>query len=466
MKRISLVCVVAFLAGCTLAAPKGSPSPTPRPTQSPTELVDPSSHQSGGEEYIVIFDPDHPSPPAVVDVLQQLGLDPAHPDVKYVFNNSAFSGFAGSMKNHCITALHAMDTVKHVEKTVQVVSLAQQIRVNAPWGLQQISQAGPVGGDPTKLQYTYTFDSDALGDGVDIYIVDTGINTDHFAFGGRASMGFSKDGPGDLNAASDGFGHGTHVAGTAAGDVFGIATEAALIGVKVLGPTGSGSSSDVVSGLDFVAKRHEQRKNDPGFIGSIASMSWSLGKRSTAVEQAIAGLVAAGIHASAAAGNQHVDACTQCPSSTGGIQGGAVVAGSIGPSLAVSSFSNTGACVDVFAPGESITSSWIGGANIINTIDGTSMSCPPYLEDSTIDITGIMACLMSQDRTLTSPAAMKAHLIQAATRGAIAGDLPLINNGITNRLRLARRGEKNSESKQRWERFVSPPGTSSPRLFV
>src|SRR5579862_2175970 len=292
MKRISLVCIVALLTGCTLAAPKSSknsPNPTSpsQPIHSSTKAVDPSSHQSGGEEYVVILDPDHPSPPAVVDLLHQLGLAPEHPDVKYVFNNSAFSGFAGSMEGHCITMLNAMDTVKYVEKSVEVVSLAQQTRAGAPWGLQQISQTGPVGGDPTELQYTYTFDNSSLGSGVDVYIVDSGINIDHFAFGGRASMGFSKDGPNDLNAASDGFGHGTHVAGTAAGDVFGIATEAALIGVKVLGPTGSGLSSDVISGLDFLARRHAQRKSQSGFVGSIASMSWSLGNHSTAVEQAI-----------------------------------------------------------------------------------------------------------------------------------------------------------------------------------
>jgi cerevisin len=417
-----------------------------------------------------------------VDLLHQLGLAPEHPDVKYVFNNSAFSGFAGSMQGHCITALNAMDTVKYVEKTVEVVSLAQEIRTGAPWGLQQISQTGPVGGDPAELQYTYTFDSNSLGSGVDVYIVDTGINIDHFAFGGRASMGFSKDGPNDLNAASDGFGHGTHVAGTAAGDVFGIATEAALIGVKVLGPTGSGTSSDVISGLDFVARRHAQRKSQPGFVGSIASMSWSLGSHSTAVEQAISGLVTAGIHASIAAGNQNVDACTQSPSDTGGTQGGSVVTGSIGPSLAVSSFSNTGTCVDVFAPGEIITSAWIGGDDIIMTINGTSMACPrkftalfsilplhstiAYLDDSTIDITGIMACLMSQDPTLASPAAMKAHLIQIASRGAIAGNLPLANNGIISQQQSVRREDKYSEVKQKWKHFAPPPGTSSPRLFV
>ncbi|KAI9763554.1 MAG: hypothetical protein M1840_000416 [Geoglossum simile] len=464
MKRISLACIVALLAGCTLAAPKYSKN-TPSPISpsdpirsSSIEVVNPSSHQSGGEEYVVILDPHHPSPPAIVDLLDQLGLAPEHPDVKYVFNNSAFSGFAGSMKGHCITALNAMETVKYVEKAVEVVSLAQQIRVNAPWGLQQISQNRPPGGDPTKLQYTYTFDNDALGSGVDIYIVDTGINVDHFAFGGRASMGFSKDGPSDLNAASDEFGHGTHVAGTAAGDVFGIATEAALIGVKVLGPTGSGTSSDVVSGLDFVAKRHDQRKNQPGFVGSIASMSWSLGNPSTAVEQAISGLVAAGIHASIAAGNQNVDACTRSPSNTGGTRGGSVVIGSIGPSLAVSSFSNTGTCVDIFAPGESITSSWIGGNDIIMTIEGTSMACP--------HVTGIMACLMSRDPTLAPPAAMKAHLVQTASRGAIAGNLPLANNGIITKPRPARRDDKNSEMKQQWKHFVPPPGTSSPRLFV
>ncbi|KAH0547977.1 hypothetical protein GP486_008280 [Trichoglossum hirsutum] len=313
-----------------------------------------------------------------MNVLQEVGLHPDHPDVKHVFNNSAFGGFVGSMKGHCVNALNDMAAVKYVEKSVQVVSLATETSANAPWGLQQLSQSVPVGSDPAKLQFTYTFDdSGNLGSGVDIYIVDTGINVDHVAFGGRATMGFSKDGPGDLNATSDQDGHGTHVAGTAGASVLGIATGANLIGVKVLGKDGTGSSSDVIAGLDFVASRHSQRKADPSFVGSIASMSWSLGsKRSASVEQAISALVAAGIHSSVAAGNDHVDACTESPSATGGPQGGSVVVGSINNNLILSNFSNTGSCVDVYAPGEVIISTWIGSNKVLNTLSGTSMACP------------------------------------------------------------------------------------------
>jgi cerevisin len=384
MKRISCVCIAILAARCALTAPTPSISSPPAPiaTDSPSTnqsaQVNPSSHQSGGDEYVVIFDPNHPSPPDVLNVLQEVGLHPDHPDVKRVFNNSAFGGFVGSMKDHCINALNDMAAVKYVEKSVKVVSLAQQTSSSAPWGLQQLSQSVPVGSDPTKLQFTYTFDDNGgVGSGVDIYVIDTGINVDHLAFGGRATMGFSKDGPSDLNAASDGDGHGTHVAGTAGAKLFGVATGANLIGVKVLGSDGTGSSSDVIAGLDFVASRHSQRKNDPSFIGSIASMSWSLGsQRSASVEQAISALVAAGIHSSVAAGNEHVDACTQSPSSTGGPQGGSVVVGSVDNSLTLSSFSNTGSCVDVHAPGEVIISTWIGNNKALNALSGTSMACP------------------------------------------------------------------------------------------
>ncbi|KAH0541239.1 hypothetical protein FGG08_004295 [Glutinoglossum americanum] len=472
MKPISFVCIAALAAGYALAAPRHrgySPSaisptpPAPVATNSlstnQTTQDDSSSHQSGGEEYVVIFDPDHPSPPNVLDVLQGLGLDPAHPDVKYVFNNSAFSGFAGSMKGHCINALNAMDTVKYVEKSVKVVSLSPQTRSGAPWGLQQLSQSSPVGSDPTKLQFTYSFDNTGgLGSNVDIYIVDTGINTDHLAFGGRATMGFSVDG--DLSTTTDGAGHGTHVAGTAGANVFGVASGANLIGVKVLGSDGSGSSSDVISGLDWVISNHDKRKSQPGFVGSIASMSWSLGnERSTSVEQAIGALFSAGIHSSVAAGNEGIDACNQSPSSTGGRQGPSVVVGSVDNNLIRSSFSNTGSCVDVYAPGESVISTWIGGNTVVNTLDGTSMACP--------HVTGLMAYLLVQNPSLSSPSAMKAFIVQNAAGGAInVPGLLLASNGFSGPPSLKPRDEGSNGLEQRWAALVPSPGTRWPALVV
>ncbi|KAI9798908.1 MAG: hypothetical protein M1833_004411 [Piccolia ochrophora] len=402
------------------------------------DTFDPTKeHESGGEEYVVLFDPDQPTPPEVADILSRVGLNTEHPDVTRVFRNSAFRGFAGTMKNHCIDALNGMAEVKYVEKSVTIKSYDTSVRTNAPWGLQRISQQSKVRGDPSVLDFSYTFDSAGkLGQGVDIYVVDTGINTDHVAFEGRARMGFSKDGPRDLNAACDKDGHGTHVAGTAGGDLFGVASGSNLIGVKVLGADGSGLSSDTLKGLDYIIEEHDRRKSDPDFVGSIASMSWGLPSRSRAVEQAINAAVDAGVHVSVAAGNEGRDACVASPASTGGQGadgngGKAISVGSISSRDSVSSFSNTGSCVDIFAPGENIVSTWIQGDNTVNSLSGTSMACP--------HVTGMMAYLMAQNKDLAqNPQAMKEHLISSAigrgpnARGSSnpSNRILVINNGF------------------------------------
>lgn len=341
-----------------------------------------SPHQTGGQEYLVLFDPDYDEQPEVSSVLDKIGLKFSDPDVNHVFHNSRFRGFSGKMKSHCIDALNAMGNVKFVEPVVEVSNQAFRSRPGSTWGLQRISQEGRVSGDISKMEFTYTFDDDGLlGKGVDIYVLDSGLNTAHQAFGGRATMGFSKDGPDDLNADSDGSGHGTHAAGIAAGSMVGVASAANVIGVKILGANGAGTSSDAVKGLDFVIKQHERRKNEPGFVGSVASLSWSLPVRSPIVDRTINAAIDAGVHVSIAAGNRGDDACKTTPSANGGKGadgdgGKAVTVGSVNARDVVSDFSNTGQCVDVYAPGEGIISTWIGSENAAETLDGTSMACP------------------------------------------------------------------------------------------
>lgn len=389
-------------------------------------------HQSGGKQYVVLFDANHPAPPGVSDVLDRVGLSPDHPDIDYVFDNSAFRGFAGSMKNHCITALNAMSDVKYVEKTVKISSRNTKQRPNAPWGLERISQQSKTSGDPLASTFKYTFDDAGnLGKGVDIYVVDSGLNIKHQAFGGRAVNGFSfkQD---DLATNTDEDGHGTHTAGTAGASLFGVASGATVIGVKVLGGDGSGLSSDTLKGLDYLVKKHDQRKGDPGFVGSIASMSWALDNISPSMEQAINAAINAGVHVSVAAGNQGQDACLTTPSSLGGTKGGAVSVGSVNDDDQISDFSNTGTCVDVYAPGEDIMSTWTGGPTVVKSLSGTSMACP--------HVTGLMAYLMAKNQTLAdSPAAMKSFLVSSALKRVITtdrklskGDLQLlVNNGFT-----------------------------------
>ena len=178
-------------------------------------------HQSGGAEHIVIIDRTHPAPPLVAEVLERLTLNESHPDVRHVFNNSAFTGFAASMRSHCLDLLANMTDISVVEQTVNVrhtgvikrqASLVYDTRPNAPWGLQSISTGATVRGSADAMDYTYSFASSSLGKGVDIYILDTGVYTAHNVFDGRATMAWSYDG--DMN---DLDGHGTHVRSTTRG---------------------------------------------------------------------------------------------------------------------------------------------------------------------------------------------------------------------------------------------------------
>jgi cerevisin len=318
--------------------------------------------------------------------------------------------------------LQAQVEINIVEENVDVKSFAQ--RGGAPWGLQRISSEAGATGSPQGQDFTYSFDDESLGAGVDIYIVDTGVRDTHAVFTGRASQGFTATG-----SPVDGDGHGTHCGGTAGGAKFGVAQGANIIAVKVLGDDGSGGSGDTIKGMDWVVSQHEKRKTQPGFVGSIMSMSWGLQGTANAVDEVIAGASAAGIHVSVAAGNDGADACGSTPAHLGGANSDVVTVGSINIQNKVSSFSNVGSCVDIFAPGEQILSAWSTGDTIINFLSGTSMACP--------HTTGVMATLMAQDPAALgqNPAALKAKLLQTARQGKVGGSLGgspnlLLSNGV------------------------------------
>ncbi|KAF2756743.1 subtilisin-like protein, partial [Pseudovirgaria hyperparasitica] len=319
------------------------------------------------------------------EVLAQLNLSSSHDDVKYTFENSAFRGFVASMKSHCLDLLDQNPDVSMVEQSVHISSLSS--RAKSPWGLQRVSSATTPSGNPQDSTFTYNFNGadSTQGKGVDIYIVDSGVNVDHQAFGGRAKVGFTFDGDN-----TDGDGHGTHVAGTAAADYFGVASGANIWAVKVLGADGAGSSSATLAGMNWVINHNEARKKEEGYVGAVMSMSWGLGSISTAVDTAIKTAVGNGIHASVAAGNNAVDSCSASPSSSGGAKGPAITVGSMDISNKISKFSNSGACNDVYAPGENILSTWNTANNMINFLSGTSMACP--------HVTGVIAYLMGEHK--------------------------------------------------------------------
>jgi len=222
----------------------------------------------------------------------------------------------------------------------------------------------------------------------------------------------------------DGNGHGTHCSGTIAGKKYGVAKKANVYAVKVLRSNGSGSMSDVVKGVEFAATSHVEQVQEAkkgkrkGFKGSVANMSLGGGKTET-LDRVVDAAVAAGLHFAVAAGNDNADACNYSPAAAKK----AVTVGASALDDSRAYFSNWGSCVDIFAPGLSIQSTWIGSKYAVNTISGTSMASP--------HICGLLAYYLSLQPAVDSqfyskpitPADLKKVLTTIATSGALS-DLP------------------------------------------
>jgi cerevisin len=358
------------------------------------------------------------------------------------WENPKFGGASVQVRGDIAEALNSMAEVALIEETVAIKTFAQ--KTGAPWGLQRISSDAGASGNARSQDFVYTFDDENLGAGVDVYIVDTGVRTSHAVFGdgnggSRAIEGFSFTG-----SVADGDGHGTHCAGTATGLKFGVAQNANIIAVKVLGDDGSGSSSDTISGMDWIINRHETRKTDADFKGSVMSMSWGLQGTADAVDQVILSAIDAGIHISVAAGNDAADACQSTPSHNGGANSAVVSVGAVNIDNTVSTFSNIGTCVDVYAPGEQVLSSWATGDNVINFLSGTSMACP--------HVSGVMAYLLAQDDSLKlDPAGLKAKLLATARENAFTGNI-----GGSDNLLLSNGANGNASARRLMKNWVVP----------
>jgi cerevisin len=375
------------------------------------------------KEYIVMLNRDEYPAGQPERMLKRVAKTVDDDDVLWTLQNNVFVAMGLNATECDVRKWDAFTEVAFVEEKATVKSFATQ-QQGAPWGLQRISSEAGASGSPQSQDFDYSFEDGALGAGVDIYIIDTGVRTSHAVFTGRATQGFTATG-----SFTDGDGHGTHVAGTAGGAKFGVAQGANIIEVKVLGDDGSGSSSDTIQGMDWVINNHQKRKTEPGFVGSIMSMSWGLQGTANSVDEVITGASEAGIHVSVAAGNDGVDACGSTPAHLGGASSNVVTVGSVRIDNEISSFSNIGKCVDIYAPGEEILSSWSTGDNVINYLSGTSMATPHN--------SGVMAYLMAQDVAGLgqNPAALKAKLLQTAREGKLTGSTGgsanlLLSNGV------------------------------------
>lgn len=292
-----------------------------------------------------------------------------------------------------------------------------EVEKTAPWGLARVSHRKTLSFG-TYNKYLYAEDG---GEGVDAYVIDTGTNTEHIDFEGRAHWGKTiPNGDADV----DGNGHGTHCSGTIAGKKYGVAKKANVYAVKVLRSNGSGTMADVIAGVDYAATSHlEQVKaakdgKRKGFKGSVANMSLGGGK-TRMLDDAVNAAVDAGIHFAVAAGNDNADACNYSPAAAENAL--TVGASAIDDSRAY--FSNYGKCTDIFAPGLSIQSTWIGSKTAVNTISGTSMASP--------HICGLLAYYLSLQPASDSeysmaaitPKELKSQMISIATVGALT-DMP------------------------------------------
>ncbi|KAF9181843.1 hypothetical protein BGZ51_005145 [Haplosporangium sp. Z 767] len=321
------------------------------------------------------------------------------PTIHRKFQN--IPGFAATVNSAALKEILAADEVEYVEQDA-IISIQGTQSSPPSWGLTRVSQR-----DLNLTPPSYYYYNDAAGSGVTAYVVDTGVYAGHSDFGGRATQGANFI-TGSAN--TDENGHGTHVAGTIGGTKYGVAKKVTIVGVKVLDAQGSGSTSGVVAGMDWVANRAVAGK-------SVVNMSLGGGK-SRAIDDAAGRLFAKNIPLIVAAGNTATqDACTGSPS---GAANTYTVAAS-DKYDAPASFTSWGSCVEIFAPGVGITSAWIGSSSATNTISGTSMASP--------HVAGVAALYLSFNSLPTAQSVFD-KLTSTATPNKITGNL----KGSPNRL--------------------------------
>jgi subtilisin family serine protease len=296
-------------------------------------------------------------------------------------------GFSVKLKRQKAEALADDYRVAFVEEDGYVTADATQS--GATWGLDRIDQRD------LPLNATYTYNQ--TGATVHAYILDTGIRATHQQFTGRIGTGYTAIADG--NGTNDCYGHGTHVAGTVGGTTYGVAKNVILHPVRVLDCTGSGTTSGVIAGVDWVRTNHIKP--------AVANMSLG-GGISSSLDTAVANSIAAGVTYAVSAGNSAADACNQSPARVAA----ALTVGATTSADAQASYSNFGTCVDIYAPGSSITSAYYTSDTATAGMSGTSMASP--------HVAGAAALYLETNPTAT-PAAVAQAIISLATLNKVTG---------------------------------------------
>ena len=383
MKKLCISVLLAIIASASIAQHPVNPGASSPPENRPSQIRGLGHPDRIEDQFIVVMEwENRVSASRAIELARSVGGE--------VLNHyeHAIQGFALRAPEQAVRGLLKNPNVAYIEVD-QTVSINQSVQSPVTWGLDRIDQREL----PLDDAYQFNFD----GSGVDVYILDTGIRSDHVDMQGRVVPAFTAINDG--NGTEDCNGHGTHVAGSAGGSTYGVAKNVTLHAVRVLDCNGSGSLSGVIDGIDFVTANH----SGP----SVANMSLG-GGASTSLDDAVNNSVASGVFYAVAAGNSDTDACTQSPA-------GAELAYTVGATTSSdsrASFSNFGTCVDIFAPGQDITSAWHTSSTATNTISGTSMASP--------QVAGAAALYLEENPGFT-PSDLADALSANATSGVLSG---------------------------------------------